>query len=257
MQPDGNQHPASQAPARDAQDRTSVQRRDSSLVHDSPFRSLPRERQRLADRVYRQVLNAVITGYLPPGRRIVQERLADEINVSRTPVREALLQLEREGILARSGSGGFAVRAITEQEVQEVYETREAIEGHAARLVGERKEAGALNRIAEVVEREESLSDGGLDAYFHANRRIHRSILENAGNEMLLRLFDRLWNRGASLYMFASIEPGDLKATLRGHEVLVDAMRSKTPVEAGEAMVLHIRNGLGLQLRSLGELEQR
>ncbi len=221
---------------------------------DSPFRSLPRERQRLADRVYRQVLNAVVSGFLSPGERIVQERLADEIAVSRTPVREALLQLEREGILARSGSGGFAVRAMTEREVREVYETREAIEGHAARLVAERRDPGALDRIATVVATEEARTEGAVADYFHANRRIHRSVIENAGNEMLLRLFDRLWNRGASFYMFATIEPDDLASTLHGHEALAEAIRTGAPAEAGEAMVEHIRNGLGLQLRSLAGL---
>ena len=222
--------------------------------HDSPFRALPPERQRLADRVYRQVLDAVVGGFLPPGGRIVQERLAAEINVSRTPVREALLQLEREGILARSGSGGFAVRSITEREVREVYETREAIEGHAARLVAEHQDPEALDRIAAVIEKEESLTNGDVEEYFHANRRIHRSVLENAGNEILLRLFDRLWNRGASLHIFSAIESDDLDATLRGHDALVGAMRNHSPTEASDAMIMHIRSGLSLQLRSVAEL---
>ena len=229
---------------------------NSGREPDSPFRALPPERQRLADRVYRQVLDAVVAGFLPPGGRIIQERLAAEINVSRTPVREALLQLERESILIRSGSGGFAVRSVTEQEVREVYATREAIEGHAARLVAEHRDTAALDRIAAVVEAEESLTGGSVEAYFHANRRIHRSVLENADNEMLLRLFDQLWNRGASLHIFAAIEQSDLGATLRGHEELVEAMRSAMPTEAGEAMVMHIRNGLSLQLRSVSEMQR-
>ena len=56
--------------------------------------------------------------------------------------------------------------------------------------------------------------------------------------------------------MFASIEPGDLAATLSGHEALLAAMRTKSPAEAGEAMVMHIRNGLALQLRSLAEMRR-
>ena len=255
MQTNGNR-PASSPPpplGRRTEDGASNRRRDSES--DSPFRALPPERQRLADRVYRQVLDAIIAGFLPPGGRIIQERLAAEINVSRTPVREALLQLEREGILARSGSGGFAVRSVSEQEIREVYETREAIEGHAAWLVAEERDAAALDRIATVVEVEESLSGGNVEAYFHANRRIHRSILENAGNGMLLRLFDRLWNRGASQHMFAAIAQADLSTTLRGHESLVETMRNGTPSEAGEAMVMHIRHGLALHLRSAAELE--
>lgn len=256
MQSNGNRLPPYLSPEHGGKTRDGTTNSGEGKAQDSPFRALPPERQRLADRVYRQVLDAIVGGFLPPGGRIIQERLAAEINVSRTPVREALLQLEREGILARSGSGGFKVRSITDKEVSEVYETREAIEGHAARMVAERRDASALDRIAAVVEAEESLSGGGVEAYFHANRRIHRSVLESAGNEMLLRLFDRLWNRGASLHIFAAIDPGDLAATLSGHETLVAAMRTKSPAEAGEAMVMHIRNGLALQLRSLAEMRR-
>ena len=96
----------------------------------SPFQAIEPTRVRLADEVYRQVLDAVLAGNLRPGERIVQDRIAQEINVSRTPVREALLHLEQEGILARTGTVGFTVRGISESEVRDIYQAREAIEGH-------------------------------------------------------------------------------------------------------------------------------
>ena len=199
------------------------------------------------------MLDAVLSGDLRPGERIVQDRIAQEINVSRTPVREALLHLEQEGIIARAGTVGFTVRGITESEVRDIYQAREAIEGYAARLVAEQRSSASLRRIERTVEREESIAAGGVEEYFHANRRIHRSIVEETGNEYLVKSFDAIWNRGFSFRVFAAIDEAKLDASPHEHEQLVAAMRADHPREAGEAMIDHIRQGLTLQLRALEE----
>ena len=217
----------------------------------SPFQAIEPHRARLADEVYRQVLDAVLAGDLQPGERIVQDRIAEEINVSRTPVREALLHLEREGILARAGTAGFTVRGISESEVRDIYQAREAIEGYAARIIAEQCSAASLRRIERTVEKEESIAAGGVEEYFHANRRIHRSIVKETGNEYLLRSFDAIWNRGFSFRVFAAIEYAELDASPHEHKELVASMRADHPRDAGEAMIAHIRQGLALQLRAL------
>lgn len=217
------------------------------------FKAIRPDPSRLANEVYRQVLDAVLAGAVLPGERIVQERLADEINVSRTPVREALLRLEREGVLERAGSAGFAVREVSEPEVCQIYQTREAIEGHAARIVAEQRRPESLNRIGRTVKTEEALDAGDVEAYFHANRRIHRQIVQETDNDYLMRSFDAVWNRGFSFRVFAIIEAVDLRASLREHEKLLVALRDASPAEAGEAMIAHIRDGLELQLRALRE----
>ena len=76
-----------------------------------------------------------------PGERLIQETIASQIDVSRTPVREAFLRLEREGVLEAAGRGGFQIREITEKEIQHLYLAREAVEGFAAKLL-----AGALSQ---------------------------------------------------------------------------------------------------------------
>ena len=244
--PSGGSHPP-------MVERRSVRATRSGGSARSPFRGIEPDRRRLADEVYRQVLDAVLAGALEPGERIVQERIADEINVSRTPVREALLHLEREGILVRAGASGFTVRDISESEVRDIYQAREAIEGHAARIVAERRDPAALERVRRTIETEESIREGGVDAYFHANRKIHRCIVEESGNEYLLRSFDGIWNRSFSVRMFASIENEDLSATLGEHQALVAAMREGPPPAAAESMIAHIRDGRDLQLRAIAD----
>ena len=105
------------------------------------FTRLDRKRTRLADDVYEQILSAILSGKIVPGERLIQETIARQIDVSRTPVREAFLRLEREGVLEAAGRGGFQIRDITEKEIQDLYLAREAVEGFAAKLL-----AGALSQ---------------------------------------------------------------------------------------------------------------
>jgi DNA-binding GntR family transcriptional regulator len=216
------------------------------------FKQLPNVQSRLASDVYEQILGAVLSGHIAPGARIVQEKIAAEINVSRTPVREALLRLEQEGILEISGRSGFTIRKIGDGEVRQIYQAREAVEGYAARLVSEARDTAQFDRIGKVIAREEKLSSQNVEDYFHANKRIHRAIVEETGNRYMLEQFDGIWNRGISFRLFAAIDTAELGASLAAHHLLLDAIASGTPGEAQQAMILHIRDGLGLQLKALG-----
>ena len=137
------------------------------------FTRLAQNRTRLADNVYEQILSAILSGEIMPGERLIQETIASQIDVSRTPVREAFLRLEREGVLEAAGRGGFQIRNITEQEMKDLYLAREAVEGFAAKLL-----AGALSQeqaqnIEAAVRSEMELKSIHKEEHFHA---IERSI---------------------------------------------------------------------------------
>ena len=95
-----------------------------------------------ADAVYQALRHAILHGDLAPGERLRSDALANELRVSRTPVREALRKLEAEGLVAPSGSG-LIVRALSEQDLTELFYVREALEGMAARLAAENATARA------------------------------------------------------------------------------------------------------------------
>lgn len=104
-----------------------------------------------SDEAYDAIRRAILDGTLRPGERIIEQRLARQLDVSRTPVREALLKLERDNLVARSGRG-MAVRSFSAEEVYDIYDLRAHIESYAARRAATRVTAGELDDMRRVNE---------------------------------------------------------------------------------------------------------
>jgi len=218
----------------------------------SRFNRIESQPSRLADRVYEQLLQAILSGSVRPGERLIQEQLADEINVSRTPVREALLRLEREGIITPSGRRGFEVQELTPQVVADCYQAREAIEGYAARMVAENADASTLARIEETL-MTEGAAKPTVESAYEANRRAHRAVVEATSNVYLIDMFDAVWGRAIALRMYADIYASKLgpAPVAHTHRDLWQALASGDGEKAAAAMVDHIRHGLEQQLEAL------
>jgi DNA-binding GntR family transcriptional regulator len=217
------------------------------------FKPIVVPKRRLADEVYRQILLAISGGGIAPSERIVQEELAETLAISRTPVREALLRLEQEGILVTAGRGGFMLRQISPQEVRDIYEARIAIEGDSARVLAERQDERAFRNIAAVIRREEEEGHVSTPSeYYEANKAIHRSFVVNAGNKYLLEMFDLMWNRSVSFHLFiTTMDNAALTASLRSHLELLEMIKTTSPDEAAGSMRRHIADGLDLQLDAI------
>lgn len=212
------------------------------------FKKIKTPRIRLADEAYAQILEAIANGEIDPDRKIVQEKLAAELDISRTPVREALLRLEQEGILEIAGRGGFYIRKVSQEEVRFIYETRAAIEGYSARLLSEAANTRTFQQIDAIISFEEGRDLETAAELYDANRKIHRAFVERTQNRYLLDMFDQMWNRGFSLHMFSLIPSADLQLSLGEHHALCDVLRNGTPAESEAAMRAHIHTGLDLQL---------
>ena len=99
------------------------------------FKSIQPDRRRLADEVYDELVEAIIRRDIGLDDTLVQEKLANEMQISRTPVREALMRLEQEGVLEVSSRGSFKLYKMNEDEVKELYQSRAAVEGQCARIL--------------------------------------------------------------------------------------------------------------------------
>ena len=228
-----------------------ARKRDARIGGQVALRKIETPRIRLADQVYDQLMDAIVAGEIGHGDRLVQERLADDLSISRTPVREALLRLEQERVLTTSPRGGFALRRITPAETAELYEARGAVEGQAARILATRAGPELIERLRAVVAREENIASPSVRAYFEANKAIHRALVEAVGNRYLTEMFDTIWNRAVAFRLFAAIETVDLAKSLGDHMRLVDAIATGDPGRALDAVIGHIADGLALQMAAM------
>ena len=140
----------------------------------------------------------ILTGQLAPGARIAELTLVNLLGVSRTPIREALLRLEQEGLVEALRAGGYAVRTFSEREVSVAIELRGTLEGLAARLAAERavppealaRAQACLDDIDAVLV-DPSLSEQMFSDYVRLNAQFHRALAEMAGSELLVREIER------------------------------------------------------------------
>ncbi|MFK7836182.1 MAG: GntR family transcriptional regulator [Sulfitobacter sp.] len=212
------------------------------------LRSISTQRRRLADDVYDQLVTAIMDREIGPDDRLVQEKLASELDISRTPVREALLRLEKEGVLTVANSGGFRLAKITEEETLELYQARAAIEGQAARILAARNDPEELEALRAFITKAEDLNQPTTRDYFIANRSIHRKFMETAANRFLLEMFDMIWGRAMAFHLFAAIENADIAQSLGNHIALVDAVATGDRTHALEQLTVHIQDGFDLHI---------
>lgn len=210
--------------------------------------------KRLADDAYDQLLDAISRGQITAADRLVQEKLAAELGISRTPLREALLRLEQEGVLVRAGRSGFELTVVTTEEVRKIYGARLAIEGHASRLLAEHGTEADFASLAELIDSEAASTLSTASDYYNSNRRIHRLFVERADNPYLLDMFDSLWNRSVSFNLFTTTMTDEaLALSVREHRELAAEIQRSTGDQASELMCRHISEGLELQLGAMAE----
>ena len=215
------------------------------------FTSIQTNRRRLADEVYDQIVNAIASLEIGPNDRLVQEKLAKQLDISRTPVREALMRLEQEGVLVVSQRGGFRLHRMDDHEVRELYQSRAAVEGQAARILAEKNDPKIISALRKTIKKEEDIKVTTTRAYFEANRNIHRKFIELTDNRYLLDMFDMTWGKAMAFQLFATFENVDITKSLGDHLSLVDAIETGDKTVALEAFIDHINDGFNLQLKGL------
>ncbi|MFI2370290.1 GntR family transcriptional regulator [Streptomyces sp. NPDC018833] len=148
-----------------------------------------------ADRVYTHIKQAVLDRQYEGGTLLTEGELAEAVGVSRTPVREALLKLEVEGLIKLYPKKGALVLAVSAQEIADVVETRLLIEEFAVRKAVPAP-ASLIARLEEILDEQRRHADSGdLAAFAVSDRCFHAEIVRHAGNEILSKLYDQLRDR--------------------------------------------------------------
>ncbi|WP_405693476.1 GntR family transcriptional regulator [Streptomyces sp. NBC_01185] len=194
-----------------------------------------------AERVYTHIKEAVLDRRYEGGTLLTEGDLAEAVGVSRTPVREALLRLEVEGLIKLYPKKGALVLAVSAQEISDVVETRLLVEEFAARKAVPAS-AQLIARLEQLLEEQRELAEAGdLAAVSVKDRCFHAEIVKNAGNEILSRLYDQLRDR--QLRMGVAVmeaHPGRIAANITEHGELLDAIRAGDADEAAQVVRRHV-----------------
>lgn len=183
-------------------------------------------RSSLADAAYAELRSAILAGDLAPGTTIVETDVASLLDVSRTPVREALRRLELEGYLERQPGGRLSVHSYTDREIRDLFLVRGLLEGYAARLAATRIADGELDELERLLERDmEALREHEIDELAALNDQIHGVVLEASRNRTLRDLVANLRERIHGLGAFAVGAGEDQHRFVEEHARMVGLLR--------------------------------
>jgi DNA-binding GntR family transcriptional regulator len=216
---------------------------------------MSRGREPLRERVYSHLRSAIVSGNIPPEERLVEEVIARELGMSRTPVREALHKLEREGLIEHFPNRGFTVIRETESHVAEIFEIRSILEGHVLRVACEAATDEFLSELKLLVEEaKRCLAQSRIEDVHRFNTlfhdRINRQVL---GRERLKGLVRDL-KEYVLRYRSATLRfPGGAERTIQGHEKLILALETGDQDLCERVMRAHIEEAKTDAIRELLE----
>ena len=191
---------------------------------------VPLKRENLRDSVKRAIRSAIISGEMEPGQVYSAPTLGETFGVSPTPVREAMLDLVRKGLVISLPNKGFRVTEVSESDLDDVAQLRLLIEPPMVRQVVGAIDPAGIDRLRESAQRiVDAARAGDLIEYVSSDLEFHITLLGYAGNRLLLEIVTDLRNKTRLLGLLPLLESGKLIESAEEHQTIMDL------VEAGEA----------------------
>lgn len=203
----------------------------------------PRRKGRVlsAHRAYVEIRRRIIENELPAGSVILEQDLAQELGMSRTPVREAMIYLANEGLVEVRPRHGFLVLPISVKDMIDIYEILTALEATAAaNLAREGVSKQQLATLEEAVEAMDNALDiNDLDAWAAADERFHKMLVTHTGNQRLQSVVEMFWDQTHRARMVTlRLRPKPTKSN-DDHRAVIDAIRARDPVKAHDQHTRH------------------
>jgi len=210
----------------------------------------------LRERIVAQLRQAIITGDLPPKSRLIEPELARRLSVSRTPLREAIRQLEAEGFVTNLPRLGSFVSEITPQDVEDLYAIRMVIEGLAARQAAENPDPSKREVLQAILT---ALAGRTTDyrQYHEISGKFHDIIVGLSGNRRLQGIYQSLAQHVSRMRTLSLAVRGRPEISLQGHRRIATAILRGRAAEAEQAMRAHIEAAYGVLKRTVRGAAER
>jgi DNA-binding GntR family transcriptional regulator len=212
------------------------------------------KRKSLREEVYESLKKSILHGKLKGGQRLIEETLADQIGISRTPVREAFHKLERDDLVTKLPKGGFAVREFTKEDVDEIFGIRSALESYAAYLATLHITPDKLSQLEKKVkESEAAVEKGDDDRVVELNTEFHDFIYKSCKSRKLIEMIN---NYRDYFYRYRSLLLHTEKGTnysIDDHRRMLDAMKKRNPRLVERLVRNHLARGKDIILKEVSE----
>jgi len=204
----------------------------------------PLARSSLVDAAYADIRARILDGRIAPGERVTVRPIADRLALSATPIKAALVRLEREGLIASQLHRGFFVPDLGDADAAEIYQLREALDALAAGLAaGAPHSADGAALLARLCDEQEArLAADDIDGYRRLDVEFHRALWQASGNSRILRAGEPMLDQMLLGNALSARQPGRGVESLREHRAIVEAIRAADATTAADLARAHIHN---------------
>ncbi len=199
---------------------------------------------------------AIISGLLKPGERLMEAQVAEDMGVSRTPVREAIRKLELEGFVVMIPRKGAYVAGISLKDITEVFEIRAALEALAAGLAAERMTEEEMEKLERQLVKEAEITDlADLDTLVTVDSDFHDLVYQASRNERMVQIINNLREQIQRFRMTSLAYPGRMHEALAEHKKIVEALAERNVALAQQLALEHIENAENSMLEALNGVD--
>ena len=211
----------------------------------------------MRQQAYAKMHQAILEGHFQPGERLYEQKLCDLLGVSRTAVREALRQLEGEGLVNLIANKGPVVTELTQDDARDIYQVRETMEGLAASLFAMRGDEAPLAELEETVDRlEECLKQGDSSCLLKIKNDFYEVLSRGCGNLVVHSVLQSLLARVTLLRATSLCQPDRPPQSLIEIKKIVAAIRARDPRAARQASEEHVRQAATVAIKQLSKTAQ-
>lgn len=195
----------------------------------------------LRNKVFQYIRSQIIAGVYPPGETILETKLADELGVSRTPVREAIWLLEVEGLVEVAAKKGAVVLGISDKDVSDIFAMRQLLEALAARWAASRLTDDEIKELQKICDLSEFYAQKrNMEELAELDNRFHQLIYEASGSRMLNMTLSNLHKYVLQARLHSINTDNRFSQSVTEHLTLLEAFRNRDPEAAEKAMTNHV-----------------
>lgn len=225
----------------------------SSLPQPESVFSGQHDRRKVTDWVYEELKAAIVDLRLPPGHALREATLAEQLGVSKTPIREATTRLEQDGLVETTSFKGAVVTEYSRRDLIEIYELRELLEVAAVRTAAESMTDGDRGRLRRISEESKQLKKGNARLATLISQ-FDDVLFEQVHNTRIQALIENLRAHLTRIGHLTEGLPGRIETSVEEHERIVEAIAARDPAAAEKHLRDHIRSVRDDQLQALDEV---